>query len=64
MDERMTFLILSHTGESDAIPITELLDITVTRGIQKDRNITEVLEGKFGRRIQLQTGHRTLARNL
>jgi len=64
MDERTSFLILLRAGEGDAIPITGLLDITVPRGIQKDPNLTEVLEGKFGRRIKLRTGHRTLTRNL
>jgi hypothetical protein len=64
MDERTGFLILSRAGESDDIPITGLLDITVLRGSQKDPNLTELLEGKFGRRIQLRTGHRTLTQNL
>ncbi len=57
MDERTSFLILSRAGESYAIPITGLLDITVLRGIQKDPNLTGLLEGKFGHRIQLRTGH-------
>lgn len=57
MDERTGFLILSRAGESDAIPITGRLDVTVLRGIQKVPNLTELLEGKCGRHIQLRTGH-------
>jgi hypothetical protein len=43
MDERTSFLILSSAGESDVIPIAGLLDITVSRGIQKDLNIIKAL---------------------
>ncbi|HET6364381.1 MAG: hypothetical protein ACM30F_04860 [Nitrospirota bacterium] len=57
MDEHTTFLILSRVGESDAIPITGLLDITMPRGIRRDPNLIELLEGKFECRIQLRTGH-------
>jgi chemotaxis signal transduction protein len=48
MDEGTRFLILSLAGESYAIPVTRLLEITVPHGIQKDPNLTEVFEGKFG----------------
>jgi hypothetical protein len=48
MNAHTSFLILSRVGESDAIPIVGLLDITVLRGIEKDLNLTEVLERKFG----------------
>jgi hypothetical protein len=43
MDERTSFLILSGAGESDAIPIVGLLDITVSRGIQKAPNLIKAL---------------------
>jgi len=47
MDEGTRFLILSLAGESYAIPITRLLEITVPHGILPDANLTEVFEGKF-----------------
>ena len=47
MDEGTRFLILSLAGESYAIPITRLLEITVSHGILPDANLTEVFEGKF-----------------
>ncbi len=47
MDEGTRFLILSLDGESYAVPITRLLEITTPRGIQKDAKLTEVFEGKF-----------------
>jgi len=54
MDEGTRFLILSLEGESYAIPITRLLEITIPRDIQKDANLTEMFEGKIefrGKRI-------------
>jgi len=47
MDEATRFLILSLEGENYAIPITRLLEIMVSRDIQKDTNLTEIFEGKF-----------------
>jgi purine-binding chemotaxis protein CheW len=47
MDDRTRFLILSLSGESYALPITRLLEITVPRNIQKDPNLTEMFDGKF-----------------
>jgi len=34
-------------GESFAIPITSLLEITVPRNIQKDQKLSEIFEGKL-----------------
>ena len=47
MDERTRFLILALEGETYAIPISRLLEITVPRNIQKDPKLTELFEGKF-----------------
>jgi purine-binding chemotaxis protein CheW len=47
MDDRTRFLILSLGGESYALPIARLLEITVPRALQKDPNLTEIFEGKF-----------------
>jgi purine-binding chemotaxis protein CheW len=46
MDEGTRFLILSLQGESYAIPIAGLLEITVARNMQRDPDLTEVFEGK------------------
>jgi purine-binding chemotaxis protein CheW len=46
MDEEKRFLILSLEGESYAIPITRLVEISAPRQIQKDPKLTEVFEGK------------------
>jgi chemotaxis signal transduction protein len=54
MEETRRYLILSLEGESFAIPISSLLEITVPRDIQKDPKLTEVFEGKYeyrGKRI-------------
>jgi chemotaxis signal transduction protein len=47
MDDKIRFLILSLEGESFAIPITSLLEITVPRSIQKDQKLSEIFEGKL-----------------
>lgn len=47
MDSGARFLILSLYGESYAIPIDRLLEITVPRDMQRDTNLTELFEGKF-----------------
>jgi len=47
MNEGSRFLILSLGGEQYAIPITRLLEITVSRQMQRDPNLTEVFEGKL-----------------
>jgi chemotaxis signal transduction protein len=47
MDLTTRYLILSLAGESFAIPITSLLEITVPRNIEKDAKLTEIFEGKF-----------------
>ena len=47
MDEKTRFLILSLEGESFAIPITSLLEITVPRNIRKDQKLSEIFEGKL-----------------
>jgi purine-binding chemotaxis protein CheW len=53
MDEGTRFLILSLEGQTYAIPITRLLEITVAQSIQQDANLTEVFEGKVEFRGQL-----------
>jgi chemotaxis signal transduction protein len=47
MDDKIRFLILSLEGESFAIPITSLLEITVPKNIQKDQKLSEIFEGKL-----------------
>ncbi|MHB8846671.1 MAG: chemotaxis protein CheW [Nitrospirota bacterium] len=47
MEEKTRFLILLLQGESFAIPITSLLEITVPRNIQKDPKLSEIFEGKI-----------------
>ncbi len=46
MDEEKRFLILSLDGESYAISITRLVEISAPRQIQKDKNLSEIFEGK------------------
>jgi purine-binding chemotaxis protein CheW len=46
MDDRTRFLILSLSGESYALPITRLLEITVSRALQQDPALTAMFEGK------------------
>jgi len=53
MDESKRFLILSLEGETFAIPIASLLEITVPRNIQKDPKLSEVFEGKIDYRGKL-----------
>jgi purine-binding chemotaxis protein CheW len=53
MEEKNRFLILLLQGESFAIPITSLLEITVPRNIQKDQKLSEIFEGKFDYRGKL-----------
>lgn len=50
MDEDKRFLILSLHGESYAISITRLVEIAASRQIHKDRNLTEIFEGKVDHR--------------
>jgi chemotaxis signal transduction protein len=47
MDDKIRFLILSLEGESFAIPITSLLEITVPKNIQRDQKLSEIFEGKL-----------------
>jgi chemotaxis signal transduction protein len=47
MDDKTRFLIVLLEGESFAIPITSLLEITISRNIQKDQKLSEIFEGKF-----------------
>ena len=47
MDDKTRYLIVSIEGESFAIPITSLLEITVPRNIQKDQKLSEIFEGKL-----------------
>jgi purine-binding chemotaxis protein CheW len=47
MDSGTRFLILLLDGESYAIPIARLLEITVARAIQRDPNRSEIFEGTF-----------------
>jgi len=47
MDDKTRFLIVLLDGESFAIPITSLLEITVSRSIQRDQKLSEIFEGKF-----------------
>ena len=47
MDDKTRFLIVTLEGESFAIPITSLLEITVPRNIQKDQKLSEIFEGKL-----------------
>jgi chemotaxis signal transduction protein len=53
MEQKTRFLIVSLQGESFAIPITSLLEITVPRNIQKDQKLSEIFEGKFDYRGKL-----------
>ncbi len=53
MEEKIRFLILLLQGESFAIPITSLLEITVPRNIQKDQKLSEIFEGKLEYRGKL-----------
>lgn len=46
MDEEKRFLILSLNGESYAISIARLVEISAPRQIQKDKNLSEFFEGK------------------
>lgn len=46
MDEENRFLILSLNGESYAISIARLVEISAPRQIQKDKNLSELFEGK------------------
>jgi purine-binding chemotaxis protein CheW len=46
MDEEKRFLILFLEGESYAISISRLVEISVPRQIQKDPKLTEIFEGK------------------
>jgi chemotaxis signal transduction protein len=47
MEEKSRFLIILLQGESFAIPIASLLEITVPRNIQKDQKLSEIFEGKI-----------------
>ncbi len=47
MDEGTRFLILSLEGETYALPIARLIEITVSRNIQKDVTLNEMFEGKI-----------------
>jgi chemotaxis signal transduction protein len=47
MEDKTRFLIVSLEGESFALPITSLLEITVARNIQKDQKLSEIFEGKL-----------------
>lgn len=63
MDEGTRFLILSLEGESYAIPIARLLEITMSRDIQKDANLTAVFEGKIefrGKKIPVLNAKKVL----
>ena len=53
MEEKNRFLILLLQGESFAIPIASLLEITVPRTIQKDQKLSEIFEGKIDYRGKL-----------
>jgi len=46
MDEDKRFLILSLDGESYAISITRLVEISASHQIQKDKSLSEFFEGK------------------
>jgi purine-binding chemotaxis protein CheW len=46
MDDRNRFLILSLSGESFALPVTKLLEITSSRTHQQDPTLTAMPEGK------------------
>jgi purine-binding chemotaxis protein CheW len=47
MDDRTRFLILLLSGESYAIPITRLLEITASRDLQQDPTLTATSAGKI-----------------
>ena len=53
MEETIRYLILSLEGESFAIPITSLVEITVPRNLQKDPKLSEIFEGKYEHRGKL-----------
>lgn len=46
MDEDKRFLILSLDGESYAISITRLVEISAPHQIQKDKSLSDIFEGK------------------
>jgi chemotaxis signal transduction protein len=46
MDERTSFLILSLEGESFAVPLTSLVEITVPRSLPRDPALSVRVEGK------------------
>jgi len=52
MDVGTRFLILSLGGEKYALPISKLLEITISRGIYKDAKLPEIFEGKLEYRGQ------------
>ena len=47
MDASKRYLILSLDGESFAMPISSLLEITALRGLQKDPKLSDIFEGKI-----------------
>ncbi len=52
MDVGTRFLILSLGGEKYALPISKLLEITISRGVYKDAKLPEAFEGKLEYRGQ------------
>ena len=53
MDAGTRFLILSLEGETYALPIVRLIEITMPQNIQRDTTLTELFEGTFDFRGKL-----------
>ncbi len=46
MAESTRFVILSLEGDKYAIPLSSVVEITALQGLERDRNLTEIFEGK------------------
>ena len=46
MAESTRFVILSLEEETYAIPLSSVVEITALRGLERDKNLTEIFEGK------------------
>ncbi|HAR45162.1 MAG TPA: hypothetical protein DCS05_03010, partial [Nitrospiraceae bacterium] len=46
MAESTRFVILSLEGDKYAIPLSSVVEITAPHGLERDKNLTEIFEGK------------------
>lgn len=46
MAESTRFVILSLEGDRYAIPLSSVVEITAPHGLERDKNLTEIFEGK------------------